>query len=229
MVLPITKRSILRRMMLLEKLRTPLLITISVVLVAILVAIPFPFVTPSCYGLSALLLLLLAVAVAVYHRGEGAKAAAVFAAIGIMGWIVDVFAVKTGVVFGEYAYGPSLGVRLLDVPVIMTVYWAFVAYLGYSVAAPIDNPTRRAVAAAGSMVLFDIIFEPAAGRLGLWQFHDNHVPMQNYIFWFVFGYLFMLLIRKSRISFGNSLATPLYWMLVVFCLVLDFVLFIFKS
>jgi putative membrane protein len=52
------------------------------------------------------------------------------------------------------------------------------------------NPHGMALAIALLMVIFDFFMEPAAMRLGYWSWRDGVVPLQNYLAWFVLGYVF---------------------------------------
>ena len=47
-----------------------------------------------------------------------------FVVIAIASYLVEVYGVKTGNLFGTYSYGDNLGWKLFDVPLIIGVNWA---------------------------------------------------------------------------------------------------------
>src|SRR6266511_3281278 len=67
---------------------------------------------------------------AVVTRGwpVGAALVAVFA---VGGWLTDVAGVATGVPFGRYSYGGSLGPAALGVPVVIGLAWCIAAWPAY--------------------------------------------------------------------------------------------------
>ncbi|HEX9252724.1 MAG TPA: carotenoid biosynthesis protein, partial [Ignavibacteriaceae bacterium] len=44
----------------------------------------------------------------------------------VITFLLEVKGVKTGLIFGEYKYGSTLGIKLFDVPLIIGFNWVFV-------------------------------------------------------------------------------------------------------
>ncbi len=100
--------------------------------------------------------------------------------------------VATGAVFGEYVYGPTLGWKVLDVPVIIAFNWVMVVNGAVCIALRIGRfgaGGRRWLAlpllAGAISAAFDWVMEPVAIRLDYWTWAGGTIPLQNYAAWFV--------------------------------------------
>lgn len=216
-------------MLTLEKLRKPLLYSAAAVLLAGLIATPF-LKTQAHFGwLPSVVLLFVAALLSLYHKGEGRKVIVTLAIVGAVGWIIDAIGTRTGAIFGTYSFGGSLGPKILDTPVMLIVGWATIVYMTYISTSMLPLSNRRLTASAGLMVLFDILLEPVASRMGMWQFANNDVPFKNYVVWFLLGMLLLQILRRSRVNMSNSVAGPLLAMLLIFLLALNLIAIALKS
>ena len=100
--------------------------------------------------------------------------------------------VATGVVFGEYAYGPTLGWQAWNVPLIIAFNWVMVVNGAVCIARRIgrfgtEGGGRLALPllAGAIAAAFDWIMEPVAIRLDYWTWAGGGIPLQNYVAWFV--------------------------------------------
>ncbi len=80
------------------------------------------------------------------------------------------------------------------------------------------------VLAALLMVLLDYFMEPFAVRQHLWQWNNGHVPMHNYLGWFVCGVLIQYLYIKAIKYPPNKLAMPVYFIQLGFFLLMYFLM-----
>ena len=71
------------------------------------------------------------------------------------------------------------------------------------------------------MVGYDIVLEPSAIELDMWWWAGEGIPLQNYVAWFLFSFVFILFIGISRINTRNNSALPVYLVQVIFFLILD--------
>jgi putative membrane protein len=140
----------------------------------------------------------------------------------VIGYLIEVAGVHTGLIFGHYAYGWGLGVRFWEVPPVIGINWLTLSYCCGSVCDKLNRPTYlKILAAATLMVFLDIFIEPVAVQLDFWTWYDQPVPLQNYIGWWLISVIlftawFMLPFRKE-----NRLAK---WLLA-----LQFLFFISQS
>lgn len=103
----------------------------------------------------------------------------------ILGYIVEVTGVATGVLFGEYSYGAPLGWKLFDVPLMIGVNWFLLSFASLGIAGRLfENKMLKVIVSATLMVLLDILIEPVAINLDFWTWAEVEVPLQNYLMWF---------------------------------------------
>ena len=143
----------------------------------------------------------------------------------LAGLAVEIIGVKTGVIFGGYEYGNSLGIKVYDTPVLIGINWLF---LVYTTACIVDKTKWHAVlkivAAASGMLLYDLVLEQVAPKMDMWSWQDNVVPIQNYIAWFVIAAFFHSLLKIFKVKLSNPLAAHIIACQFVFFVVLLFLL-----
>lgn len=98
----------------------------------------------------------------------------------------EIVGVATGLVFGAYYYGPTLGPALGGVPLIIGFNWVLVVLACTSLFTGLKAwrwwaPPVAALVATG----FDAILEPIAMKYDYWQWVSGEIPLQNYLAWFV--------------------------------------------
>lgn len=125
-------------------------------------------------------------------------------------FILEVIGVKTGLIFGEYNYGSTLGIKLFDVPLIIGFNWVFVILGSISISRLMtSNLFLSALISAFIAFVFDLILEPIAIKLDYWTWAEGIIPIQNYLAWFVialisalgFGYLKVKVISKISLHY----------------------------
>lgn len=111
----------------------------------------------------------------------------------IFGYLIEVVGVHTGVIFGKYFYGYTLGIKILSVPIIIGLNWFIVVFSvgGYLRSILKSNKLMRTILGAFFLVGLDFFIEPVAVKLGYWSWANNIIPFQNYLGWF-FVSLFMM-------------------------------------
>jgi putative membrane protein len=116
------------------------------------------------------------------RRGVWLWAAAVFAAT----FLLEAAGTATGRIFGPYTYGPTLGWKLLEVPVVIAFNWLLVI-LGFTmlVRRRVRSPLWASLLAAALTAGFDFLMEPIAIRLDYWTWQAAAIPLQNYLAWFL--------------------------------------------
>jgi len=187
-------------------------------LAGLLIPQTFPFfreLIPVALLLSAGLLVL-------FHEGKHhTKTAVFFFLVFMTGFFIEVIGVKTGVIFGEYRYGQSLGLKLFDVPLIIGLNWALLAYMTAVTTNRFQLPGMvRAVIASLMMVGYDLVLEQVAPDLDMWSWAGNEVPFRNYLSWFLTALVFQLAGRAIRITVTNRMAVALLIIQFLFFLML---------
>lgn len=122
----------------------------------------------------------------------------------MVGYLVEVLGVKTGVVFGEYEYGATLGPKLWDVPLIIGLNWAMLIYsCGVVLERFQARLLPRTALGATLMVMLDILMEPVAIDYDFWSWTTGEIPVQNYLAWFVVSFGLLLLFNLMRFNKVN--------------------------
>jgi len=97
---------------------------------------------------------------------------------------LEIIGVKTGLIFGEYLYGPTLGWQLGGVPLIIGFNWVIVIFGSHALTQRLFTKAWQRIPATGILAFFfDYLLEPIAIRLDYWQWAGGDIPVQNYIAW----------------------------------------------
>jgi putative membrane protein len=196
-----------------------------------------PYTRPYFMLITPVNLLVVTVLLFYNHRRWDVRTIFSFTLVGIFSFFIEALGVNTGLIFGEYSYGRTLGPALLNTPLMIGVNWILLVYLCHSVSVTIleklpsgsigsrfyQKAPSLLVAIVGGllMVVYDIILEPSAIQLDMWSWMGNRIPLQNYVAWFLFSFVFILFIGLSRIDTRNRTALPLYLIQLAFFLILD--------
>lgn len=126
-----------------------------------------------------------------------------FFSIAILGFIIEVVGVKTGLIFGKYSYGNGLGYKFINVPLVISINWAMLICAGIIVVSRIfTNKIIVLVLAALLVTGIDLIIEQVAPKLDFWKFEGGLPDLQNYLSWigvaFFTSYLFYPTIIKGN-------------------------------
>lgn len=138
------------------------------------------------------------------------------------GFVVELAGVNTGLIFGSYAYGPTLGPKIFHTPLMIGINWLMLVYAAHVIVSKyVEKSYFRALLGAAMMVVYDIALEPAAIDLDMWNW-GGAVPLQNYIAWFFISFLLILFADRTRmVNSQNKIAAPLFFVQLVFFILLD--------
>lgn len=132
-------------------------------------------------------LLLMFLIIVLSYNGDRNTLFLLIAGVFLCGYMVEVLGVKTLEIFGNYAYGDTMGPKVADVPLLMGVNWVILIFsIGQMVKGfRVRNSILASLIGAALLVLFDFFMEPVAMKFDYWQWHDKVIPVQNYIAWFI--------------------------------------------
>lgn len=138
------------------------------------------------------------------------------------GFLVEWIGVKTGWIFGDYTYKFGLGPHIWDVPPIMGVNWFLLVYGTSIISLRFTQKTwLNAGIAASLMVFYDLFLEPAAIRYSFWKWGPDYIPLQNYLAWWVLGFVFCwIFIKITRPKQRNIMAEAMFYMQLLFFIIL---------
>lgn len=170
--------------------------------------------------------LLLSLGILLLFHTDWNKSFLIFSVLAfLIGYGSEVLGVHTGFPFGNYEYGTVLGIKLLDVPLMIGVNWLLLVYMtGAFFEQKVQNDFLAAALGAGLMVIIDFLIEPVAIGLEFWSWEGGVIPLSNYIGWFAVAYLIHLIYRKSLFQKKNLISGFLMLNLIIFFAVLNFLL-----
>ena len=149
------------------------------------------------------------------------------------GWSIEYIGLTTDFPFGSYQYGQVLEPQILQVPLAIGFAWLTICLSSlvisyrlldfYKVNKVYYNFLLPFLTAA-LMLIFDIFMEHAAPKLDYWTWYNNEIPIQNYLSWFILGWLFAYIWVKLKISLNLYstfakhvyLAQFIYFVIVIF-------------
>ncbi len=144
-------------------------------------------------------------------------------------WSVEYIGVSTGQVFGNYSYGNTLGLKLLDTPLIIGVNWLILLMGSSSVLNKSSwHPVIKVLASAGLMTSLDVLIEQVAVRTDMWSWDNNQIPLQNYIAWFVVAVIVQSIWLLASNKKVNPMAARIFWLQWIFFGILSAYLLIWE-
>jgi uncharacterized membrane protein len=144
-----------------------------------------------------------------FHQNWDFKFIGIMLLIGILGYLSELLGVKTGLIFGEYHYGETLGFKLFDIPVLIGLNWIILIYCTGNIVIKLDtNSYVKAALGAFLMIAIDYYIEPVAISFDFWTWDTTNgiIPIQNYIAWYILSFLFLLLFLKIGLKKVNPMA-----------------------
>ena len=177
------------------------------------------YFTPFTHNLFILItpytLVLVALAIFSRHKEWDLKTVLVLTSIFVLSILIEIIGVRTGTLFGTYAYGKGLGVKVANVPIVIGLNWVFLSYASNSI---ISKYTTKivpvSVGAAVLMLFYDILLEKVAPLMDMWQFAENDPPVRNYALWFLLALCFNWAIRQFKVNTNNI---PARWLFFIQC------------
>ncbi len=140
----------------------------------------------------------------------------------VLTFILEVTGVKTGIIFGSYTYGNTLGFQFLGVPLIIGFNWVIVILGAVSLAEQIDQNIFLTGLFTGTLaVLFDIMMEPVAIKLNYWEWNSGFIPISNYYSWFGISFISSMLYDLLKIKTSEGLPEIYFTIQLTFFILLS--------
>ncbi|MBR9777262.1 MAG: carotenoid biosynthesis protein, partial [Cytophagales bacterium] len=126
---------------------------------------------------------------------------------------------------GDYSYSSVMGIRIFGVPLTIGLNWFLLVYLtGGIFQNMIKNDLIAAVLASILMVILDLNLEIVAVELNFWQWHQESIPLSNYVTWFLVAFIIQMVYRKASFEKENPLHLTLFFNLLFFFAILAILL-----
>ena len=141
-----------------------------------------------------------------YRSNLSNKDAFLFTSVFVISYTAEFLGVNYQILFGDYSYGRSLGVKLFEVSLIIGCNWLLLALISQALIKRIfSNGWLIIIFSSLLMVFIDIFIEPVAPLLDFWEFKENIVPFSNYRDWFMVALIiqFILSYRNTQVNMFN--------------------------
>ncbi len=121
-----------------------------------------------------------------YHEKKSSHFWSYVGIITLSGFLLEMIGVNTGFPFGSYYYGFPFGPQILGTPPTIGLNWFVLTYgVSYLLSGLKAQKWIKAILTGAGVTFLDVLIEPVAIYLDYWNWAALHVPIQNYITWFV--------------------------------------------
>jgi len=202
--------------------------TLSVIVLAIVYAVGVIGIKFNMFGniltLTPLNLLVSLLILLWNHDNWDKKFVTAITIVAIAGFFVEVAGVQTGIIFGTYTYGQTLGWKWLGVPLIMAVNWLILVYCAAAVVSRLTEWSIAMKAFVGAVIMtsMDFLIEPVAIQYDFWHWAGGAIPAQNYLAWGGISFLLLALFHKLVPPVNNTVAIALFLLQIIFFVCLQF-------
>lgn len=181
-----------------------------------------PFTRGLFVSLTAPSLLLAVAIVLLFHRGWNRRTILWFAFIVVSSFFLEMAGVRSGRIFGTYAYGPGLAPLVNGTPLIIGFNWLLLVYASHDLAARagITSPLIRVLTASLLMLLYDAVLEWVAPFMQMWQFEAGYAPLRNFAVWFAAALIYHTGFEVLGIRSDNRAARVLFGLQIFFFLLI---------
>ena len=129
----------------------------------------------------------------------------------LIGMTVEALGVRFDWIFGPYFYGENLGPKVLGVPLLIGVNWMMLTFITAGIASQVSSSTiAKILIGSALMVFLDLFIEQSAYGFDFWYFEGDHVPIRNYVAWFMIGSLLHWLFHKLSVKGNAVLSSHIY-------------------
>ena len=154
----------------------------------------------------------------------------------VIGMATEIIGVNTGLLFGDYQYGPVFGPKFYGVPFLIGLNWFVIVFCSGSLLTQCVDLLQRklnvnitvatstfivVLGGAAIATCFDFILEPVAVKLHFWSWDRGYIPLFNYGCWFIISAILLIVKMYLKKISVNSFATSLLFIQAVFFLLLN--------
>ena len=145
----------------------------------------------------------------------------------VFSFIIEGLGTNTGLIFGEYQYLTTLGIKVWNTPLMIGINWLILVYSagvliqGYMPSNSASSVIIKSLIGAAMLTFIDFFIEPIAIKFDYWAWQNTLVPIQNYVAWFVTAFIFMLVFNKLYFNKSNPIASILLFTQFVFFVLLS--------
>ncbi len=176
------------------------------------------FLAPILYILSTIFIF-------VSHDKPRKKLLYCFSIIIGLGFIIELIALNSQTLFGDFSFGDALGLKILGTPFLIGIHW-FLLGMGsnYLIRFVFDKRINQLFGASFLMIIGFIITDPVAQSLGIWSWDNYSFTLQNYSIRFLVSLLMQGVILYFLKDEKNQFAAYFYLLTTLFFMISNLVL-----
>jgi bisanhydrobacterioruberin hydratase len=144
---------------------------------------------------------------------------------------IEIIAVKTGKIFGNYTYGNTIWLKLANVPLVIGLYWLILILASHSISKwtadflYIKSHNIQVFLAGMYLVILDYFMEPVAMQLNYWNWNNGYIPVRNYFAWFLICVVQLYLLKFLKLEISGKLLSALYLIMLLYFMCLQVFLY----
>lgn len=140
----------------------------------------------------------------------------------VVTFALEILGTRTGIIFGSYVYGNTLGLKISGVPLIIGFNWVLVILGSITLSEQIDqNIFLRALLTGTLAVLFDLVLEPVAIKLDYWRWDSGFIPLFNYYSWFLIALIASIIYDLFKIKTNENIPESYFIIQLLFFILLS--------
>lgn len=165
-------------------------------------------------------ILLNALLLGLYHKNWNKGIFKFIVATLSIGMFIEIIAVQSTVLYGNYRFGNSLGLQIMEVPLIMPIYWFILSYSTAIIVEklPLKNQWISINIAAILMTGLSGLIQQVAAPLDFWYLEGTTNLVRYLSLYFGVGLGIQYLFQQLTIDAKNPIAIYVYGGLLVFFL-----------
>ena len=141
------------------------------------------------------------------------------------GMFSEIIGVNTGLIFGSYEYGKTLGFQVLNVPLVIGINWVVTTVICGTIASQVKvKAPLQILIAITLMLILDGLIEPVAPKIDMWKFNHEGgtAPLSNYISWGLVALPLQSYLVLKNLRFDIYISSNLYLSQLLFFAALSF-------
>jgi putative membrane protein len=128
-----------------------------------------------------------------------------------VGMAAEILGVRYGFIFGEYSYGSVLGLKVMEVPLLIGINWCILIFITGTIAQFFtESFWIRTLLGVGLMLALDLVIEPVAPVLDFWTFEEGLASFHNYLGWALVALPLQMAFHKWKITIDGFYPFHLY-------------------
>jgi len=128
-----------------------------------------------------------------------------------VGMAAEILGVRYGFIFGEYSYGTVLGLKVMEVPLLIGINWCILIFITGTIAQFFtESFWIRTLLGVGLMLALDLVIEPVAPVLDFWTFKEGLASFHNYLGWALVALPLQMAFHKWKITIDGFYPFHLY-------------------